>query len=101
MKENPFKKVKISSFIFKNYIFLFKGWGESVAWGGGGGLCLKCHPKSSKFGAIVHLGSKTWITKFSLKGPFSRPLRIVFFLNTKCLFRMLILCTVVVHWGPY
>ena len=33
-----------------------KGWGESVAWVG---LCLKFHPKCSKFGTIVHLGSKT------------------------------------------
>ena len=34
-----------------------KGRGGSAAWGG---LCLKFYPKCSKFGTIVHLGSKIW-----------------------------------------
>ena len=32
-----------------------KWWGESVAWGG---LCLRFHPKCSKFGTVLHLGPK-------------------------------------------
>ena len=48
------------------------------------------HPKCSKFGTIVHLGSKTEETnlkkKISLKG--------------QQFFRMLIFC-IVVHWGPH
>ena len=32
-----------------------KGRGGSPAWG----LCLKFHPKRSKFGTVDHLGSKT------------------------------------------
>ena len=48
-----------------------KGWEESVAWGG---LCLRFHPKCSKFGTVLHLGPKILgkikIKILGLKGPF-------------------------------
>ena len=69
------------------------------------------HPKCSKFGTIVHLGSKSQKKKlkkfFSLKGPFLQTLEkckkcnfVIFQKNTKFLFRMLIFC-IVVHQGPH
>ena len=43
------------SYVYKKNVN--KGRGGSAAWGG---LCLKFYPKCSKFGTIVHLGSKIW-----------------------------------------
>ena len=51
--------------------YSFKEWGESVAWGG---LCLRFHPKCSKFGTVLHLGPKILgkikNKNLGLKGPF-------------------------------
>ena len=55
------KEIEIIFILFFLFCIIWKeiqkkGCGESVAWGG---LCLKFHPKCSKFGKTVHRGSKT------------------------------------------